>query len=108
MKKLLLFVVSMFVFMILPISVLADELEISGSAVAIRNAPTTSGSQVLTRVNKGASYSLKSSVIVADQGKNGDCDGGWYNIDYNGQNAYVCAKYGVVKTSSLPVISTGS
>lgn len=104
MKKIFISFILMFIFMIIP-NVYADNLEISGSAVAIRNAPTTSGSQVLTRVNSGASFVLKSSTIVADQGKNGDCDGGWYNVDYNGQSAYVCARYGVIKSTSAPVIS---
>lgn len=104
MKKTLYVVMLMIVFMIVPTFVFADDLAISGNAVAIRNAPTTVNS-LIVRVNSGATYPLKSKTIVADQGKNGDCNGGWYNIDYSGQSAYVCAKYGVVKETSTPVIS---
>lgn len=88
-------------FIMLPIHVLADDLEITGSAVAIRTAPTTSGSQVLTRVNKGNTFPLKSASIVADQGKNGDCDTGWYLINYDNKDAYVCSKYGKVLTTII-------
>lgn len=94
----------MLFFVILPINAFADDLEITGSAVAIRTAPTTSGSQVLTRVNKGNTFALKSSTIVADQGKNGDCDTGWYLINYDNKDAYVCSKYGKVLTS---VVASG-
>lgn len=99
MKKYLYIIILMFFFVILPINVLADNLEITGSDVAIRTAPTTSGSQVLTRVNKGNVFPLKSSAIVADQGKNGKCDTGWYLINYDNKDAYVCSQYGKVLTT---------
>lgn len=100
MKRFFYVVFFMFLFVITPLSACADDLEITGSAVAIRNAPTTSGSKVLIRVNKGAAFSLKSSSIVSDQGKNGECDTGWYQINYDNQDAYVCAKYGKVLTTA--------
>ncbi len=101
MKKILLIFIML---LMLPISVFADELTISGNSVAVRSAPTTVNS-LIKYVNSGSTYPLKSTTIVADQGNNGKCDGGWYNIDYDGTNAYVCAKYGIVKTTTLPTIS---
>lgn len=100
MKKYILVFVVMFFFVILPINVLADNLEITGSDVAIRTAPTTASGQVLTRVNKGNVFPLKSATMVADQGKNGKCDTGWYLINYDNKDAYVCSAYGKVLTTT--------
>lgn len=41
----------------------------------------------------GSSYTLKNENIIADIPKNGDCDAGWYEIDYEGKSGYVCSEY---------------
>lgn len=44
-------------------------------------------------VKNGSSFNLLNDNIVADERKNGSCDSGWYNIDYNNTSAYVCSEY---------------
>lgn len=104
MKKYVLMLILMFLFVILPIDVWADNLEITGSAVRIRTSPSSTSAELYSS-NKGDIFPLKSATIVADQGKNGACDAGWYLISYDNKDAYVCSKYAVVRTVSTPVIS---
>lgn len=94
-RKILMLITLMFLTFI-PVYVLADELEITGSGVAIRTLPGTNSS-VLARKNHGATFPLVNDVKVADQG---GCPAGWYKIKYDGQEAYVCSTYGrVIKTT---------
>ena len=58
----------------------------------IRSGPGTNYSVLATK-NVGSTYYLKSSSIIQDERGNGSCDAGWYQIDYNGQTAYVCSEY---------------
>lgn len=61
-------------------------------AVNIRKGPgTTYG--VLSLEQVGSSYNLKNADKIADEGKNGKCDSGWYEIDYKGTSGYVCSDY---------------
>ena len=62
-----------FLFLFVPISVLADELEITGSDVAIRSLPGTNG-KVLARKSHGATFPLLSENKFSDQG---GCPAGW-------------------------------
>lgn len=90
-KKLFLFFI--FVFFCLTINVYADTNYVSlRDAVFIRSgAGTTYSSFKLGQV--GASYTLKSESLIPDEPKNGNCDAGWYEIDYEGKSAYVCSEY---------------
>lgn len=65
--------------------------------VNIRTGPsTTYGVKVVGSV--GSTYYLKNESIVADNGNNGACEAGWYEINYNGESAYVCSNYVRVST----------
>lgn len=88
-----------FLFLFVPISVLADELEITGSDVAIRSLPGTNG-KVLARKSHGATFPLLSENKFSDQG---GCPAGWYKVNYDGQEAYVCSTYGRVIKSTVAV-----
>ncbi len=101
MKKYIYILILMFFFVILPINVLADNLEITGTGVNIRSLPGTNG-KILKLVNRGQIFELLSSTKYTDQG---GCSAGWYKIRVDGQEGYVCSSYGVVKTTSIPVIS---
>ena len=88
MKKYLSFILIMFLLLI-PTFVVADELEIVGTAVRVRNTPSTNGIK-LAEVNSGKRYPLKSATKVADiEG----CKEGWYNVLIDGQDGYVCSRY---------------
>lgn len=65
--------------------------------VNIRTGPSTSYG-VKTVGSVGSTYYLKSESIVADTAQNGACDAGWYEINYNGESAYVCSTYVRVAT----------
>ena len=93
------FFVLLFLLVLVPISALADEIEITGSDVAIRTLPGTNG-KVLTRQSHGATYTLLSSDKAADQG---GCSDGWYKISYDGIEAYVCSTYARVIKQTIVV-----
>ncbi len=61
-------------------------------AVNIRTGPGTNYSRIKLGL-VGSTYNLKSSKIIADENNNGSCDAGWYNIDADGENGYICSTY---------------
>ena len=78
-------------------------LESTGSDVAVRTGPNTSGTTVLKRVGVGERFELVTTDLVKTQG---GCESGyWYKIKYNGQEAYFCSAYGKVVTTT-PVVIT--
>lgn len=86
-----------FVFFCLTMSSTAETKKIIlQSAVNVRKGPGTNYSRLVLG-KKGDSYPLKSESIIADEGKNGDCDAGWYQITYNNETAYVCVSYATIK-----------
>ena len=101
-----LFLVFIFVFFCLTINVYAGTSYVSlRDAVYIREgAGTNYKSYKLGQV--GTSYTLKNENIIPDEPKNGNCDAGWYEIDYNGKSAYVCSEY-VNKYTVNDTIDTG-
>ena len=82
-----------FVFFCLVLNVYAESEYVSFlDSVYIRKGPGTNyTSYKLGQV--GSTYNLKSTEIVEDEPKNGKCDEGWYEIDYNGESGYVCSAY---------------
>lgn len=88
----------------IPTFVMAAEVEIAGTVVAIRNKPSTSGTKY-TALNSGDRLVLKNTNKVADQG---GCSAGWYNVDYQGQDAYVCSTYARVIQDVVTNIDTTS
>ena len=89
-NKILFFI---FVFFCLTLSAYAEGEYVSFlDAVFIRKGPgTTYESIKLGQV--GSTYYLKKNEIIPDESKNGSCDEGWYEIDYNGTTGYVCSGY---------------
>lgn len=82
---------------ILPTIAYADDVEITGSAVAIRTLPGTNGTK-LAQKSHGATFPLLDSNKYPDQG---GCPAGWYKLSYEGREAYVCSTYArVIKTTS--------
>lgn len=103
MKKYLSFILIMFLLLI-PTFVVADELEIVGTAVRVRNTPSTNGIK-LAEVNSGKRYPLKSATKVADiEG----CKEGWYNVLIDGQDGYVCSRYARIIVSEIVNVDTSS
>lgn len=88
MKKLC-FILALLVLTIPSFVLATNYVDITGDIVRIRTSPSTSGS-ILTSSNSGSRYTLKDTNLVSDQG---GCSAGWYKIDYNGQDAYVCSEY---------------
>lgn len=106
MKKYLLFIISLFsTFFIIQANVLAEaDYIILIDTVNIRKGPGTSNAKIATGKN-GEKFDLKKSEIVPDTVKNGSCDDGWYEINYNNQTAYVCSLYASmykVPTAEVP------
>lgn len=82
-----------FVFFCLIINVYAESRYIVLlSNVNIRKGPGTNYTTFKTG-SVGSTFNLTNFDIIPDEGKNGDCDDGWYEIDYNGEKAYVCSSY---------------
>ncbi len=94
-----LFLVFIFVFFCLTINVYAEEKKaVLKDAVYLRKGPGTNyGYYILGK--SGTSYSLKKESVVPDEPKNGACNAGWYEIDYSGKSAYVCASYIEIKNA---------
>lgn len=97
-RKLIFFFI--FVFFCLTINVYAEEKKaVLKDAVYIRKGPGTNyGYYILGK--SGTSYSLKKETVVPDEPKNGACNAGWYEIDYNGNSAYACASFVQIKNVS--------
>ncbi len=88
MKKI--YIIFALLVLIMPSFVFATNyVEITGDIVRVRTSPSTNSS-ILTSSNSGTRYTLKDTSLVSDQG---GCSAGWYKIDYNGQDAYVCSEY---------------
>lgn len=103
-KKLFLFFV--FVFFCLTINVYAEEKKaVLTDAVNIRKGPGTNYG-IYTLGKSGTAYTLKKETVVPDEPKNGACNNGWYEIDYNGKSAYACAKYVEIKDASMINVKT--
>ncbi len=88
-----LFLIFIFVFFCLNLSVFAqNNYIVTLDSVNIRKGPGTNYSKIILS-NVGVTYNLKKSDVVADEQKNGSCNDGWYEIDYNGEAAYICSEY---------------
>lgn len=92
MKKNKLFLTSLFAFFCLIKVSNATEYIMMRDAVYVRKGPGTNYPSI-TLGQVGNTYNLMSSGIKPDEGKNGNCDEGWYEINYNGEKAYVCSSY---------------
>ncbi len=94
MKKYLMLITGLFLtFLTFEVSVLAEgDYIILNDSVNIRKGPGTGNTKI--RVGKnGEQFYLKKSTVVADTEKDGSCDEGWYEINYNDETAYVCSLY---------------
>lgn len=90
MKKIEYIIFILFLCVIAPSIVGATNyVEITGTDVVVRGVPKA-GEEFIEQVSSGKQYVLKDKNLVADQG---GCGAGWYNIDVNGRNAYVCSLY---------------
>lgn len=88
-----LFFIFIFVFFCLNINVFAEaKYIVILDSVNVRKGPGTNYSKIAL-TNVGNTYNLKKSEKIADEVKNGSCNDGWYEIDYNGESAYVCSEY---------------
>lgn len=95
-----LFLIFIFVFFCLTINVYAEEKKaVLTDAVNIRKGPGTNYG-IYTLGKSGTSYTLKKETVVPDEPKNGACNAGWYEIDYNGKSAYACASYVQIRSMS--------
>jgi len=99
-----LFLIFIFVFFCLTINVYNVYAEnkyiVTTDAVNVRKGPGTNYG-IYTLSNIGSKYYLKSENIVADT--SGGCSEGWYEIDYNGNSAYVCSGYAKKYEDVAPV-----
>ncbi len=86
------FLIFIFTFFISLTLVKATEYVVFLDAVNIRTGPGTNYSRIKLGL-VGSTYNLKSTNIIADENKNGSCDAGWYNIDADGENGYICSTY---------------
>ena len=87
----LMFFSFVFVFFCLTLDVdAASKYVIMMDAVNVRKGASTDY-DVYKTVTVGSKYYLNSDTLIADN--NGDCSGGWYEINYNGSSGYVCSEY---------------
>lgn len=84
------FVIFLFLMILFPCTVLADKIEITGSAVRVRTGPGTDY-DIIKQTTQGTTLTLKTANLSPDQG--GCSDNGWYNVTVDGQNGYVCSRY---------------
>ena len=93
----------LFFLLCFPIVVKAASIEMTDDSVNIRSGPGTNYSKLGMTNKVGEEYTLKTTDMSKDEG---GCNSGyWYNIDYNGQSAYICSSYAVVKTTQ-PIVIT--
>lgn len=92
-NKLKLFLIFIFVFFCLIMPTNAEtKYVVLLNNVNIRKGPSTKYSTLKTG-SVGSTYNLMSTEIIADEEQNGNCDAGWYQIEYNNEKAYVCSSY---------------
>jgi len=72
---------------------------ILSTSVNIRRGPGTNYGVIAVGA-KNTVYDLKRETVLPDEPKNGDCNSGWYEIDYRGSKAYVCAGVSEIKNAS--------
>ncbi len=92
-KKFLNLAIFIFAFL-LPFNIVKadNEYVVFLDAVNIRTGPGTNYSRIKLGL-VGSTYNLKSSKIIKDENMNGSCDSGWYNIDADGEDGYICSTY---------------
>ena len=109
MKNIKLFITLIALLVILPISVSADEVEITGDSVGIRRTPKVDSDNLIIRVNSGVKYRLLSGDKFKDQSTtSNNCSSNWYKIDYQGMESYVCSEYTRVIKSEVVNVDTSS
>ena len=99
------YLLTIFIFLLclIPNVVLAATLEMTGSGVTIRKGPGTNYGYFGYTGNVGETYTLKTTdLIKTEQGCN---SGYWYKINYQGNDAYICSDYGVIKVDK-PIVIT--
>lgn len=74
-------------------------------AVYLRKGPGTNYGYYILGKN-GTSYTLKKETVIPDEPKNGNCNAGWYEINYDAKSAYVCASFVEIKDSSTINVQT--
>ncbi len=92
--------VFIFVFFCLTINVYAEgKKAVLNTTVNLRTGPGTNY-KVIVSGKTGSSYLLKKETVIPDEPKNGNCNSGWYELDYNGTSAYACASYVQIRNAS--------
>lgn len=90
--------ITVFVFFCLIINTYAEtKYLVLLSNVNIRKGPGTNYSTIITG-SVGNTYNITNAEIIPDEPKNGNCNSGWYEIDYKGEKAYVCSSYTRIET----------
>jgi hypothetical protein len=102
-KNKYLLTIFMFLVCIIPTIVSGATLEMTGDGVGIRKGPGTNYDRYGYTGAVGETYTLKSTTLVKTEK---GCDSGyWFNIDYKGNNAYICSSYGIIKVDEPLVIT---
>lgn len=101
-KQVLFIFIMLLTFIVTPVYA-ETYLESTGTDVAIRTGPNTTGTTVLKRADKGDRFDLITTDLVKTQG---GCESGyWYKIKYNNQEAYICSSYAKV-VNTTPIVIT--
>ena len=93
----------LFFLLCLPIVVNAASIEMTGTEVNVRSGPGTKYNALGQTGGLGETYTLKSNDLVKDEGGCGS--GYWFNVDYKGNNAYICSTFAVIKVEKNIVIT---
>lgn len=102
-NKNILIVIIICLLYLLPTFVYAINIEMTGTVVSIRKGPGTNYDKLGTTNDVGEQYTLKSTELVKTEK---GCDSGyWFNIDYKGENAYICSSYAIIKVEEKIVIT---
>ena len=91
MRKIILLIISLSFFVTIDVFAASGYVVINDT-VNIRKGPGTNYDKIATGKN-GETYDLSNLEIIADEAHNGECDEGWYNINYNNSSAYICSLY---------------
>ena len=87
----------------IPFIVNAQSIEMTGTEVNVRSGPGTKYGAIGQTGGLGETYTLKQSDLVKDEG---GCNSGyWFNIDFQGNNGYICSTFAVIKTEQTVVIT---
>ena len=97
------YLLTIFIFLmcLIPSIVSATSIEMTGFEVGVRKGPGTNYGRWGYTGPTGELYTLKTTQLFKTES---GCESGyWYQVDYQGNTAYICSSYAIIKVETLVI-----